>query len=197
MNLLGHQRRIHTALRHQSLVAALLGHPARPFFAVMGGAKVSDKIAFINALLQKVDHLLIGGKMAYAFLKAIGVDVGRTKVDDAEVAAAKGLATQIGAKIELPMDCLAANSDDLADVKVVSGPIPPGYEGVDIGPKTIDIYGQKLAEANPLHHTVQLVRGAAFGWAGWTDLLRVGYLAAVGFVLWRLAIISMQRKLID
>jgi len=58
-------------------------------------------------------------------------------------------------------------------------------------------WAQKLAEANPLHHTVQLVRGAAFGWAGWTDLLRVGYLAAVGFILWRLAIISMQRKLID
>jgi lipooligosaccharide transport system permease protein len=56
---------------------------------------------------------------------------------------------------------------------------------------------QKLAEANPLHHTVQLVRGAAFGWAGWTDLLRVAYLFGFGLVLWRLAISSMQRKLID
>ena len=58
-------------------------------------------------------------------------------------------------------------------------------------------WAQKLAEANPLHHTVQLVRGAAFGWAGWTDLLRVAYLFGFGVVLWRLAIMSMQRKLID
>jgi phosphoglycerate kinase len=132
------------------IIDSLLANPARPFFAVMGGAKVSDKIAFINALLKKVDHLLIGGKMAYAFLKAIGVDVGGTKVDDAELAAAKGMATQVGAKIELPMDYLVAKSDDLADTKVVSGPIPPGYAGVDIGPKTIDIYHQKLAEAKTI-----------------------------------------------
>jgi lipooligosaccharide transport system permease protein len=58
-------------------------------------------------------------------------------------------------------------------------------------------WAQKLAEANPLHHTVELVRGAAFGWAGWTDLLRVAYLFGFGLVLWRLAIMSMQRKLID
>jgi lipooligosaccharide transport system permease protein len=58
-------------------------------------------------------------------------------------------------------------------------------------------WAQKLAEANPLHNTVQLVRGAAFGWAGWTDLLRVGFLLAFGIALWRLAIFSMQRKLID
>jgi lipooligosaccharide transport system permease protein len=58
-------------------------------------------------------------------------------------------------------------------------------------------WAQKLAELNPLHHTVQLVRGAAFGWAGWTDLLRVAYLFGFGLLLWRLAIASMQRKLID
>jgi lipooligosaccharide transport system permease protein len=58
-------------------------------------------------------------------------------------------------------------------------------------------WAQKLAELNPLHHTVQLVRGAAFGWAGWTDLLRVAYLLGFGLLLWRLAIASMQRKLID
>jgi lipooligosaccharide transport system permease protein len=58
-------------------------------------------------------------------------------------------------------------------------------------------WAQKLAEVNPLHHTVELVRGAAFGWAGWTDLLRVAYLFGFGLLLWRLAIASMQRKLID
>jgi phosphoglycerate kinase len=129
------------------VIDGLLAAPGRPFFAVMGGAKVSDKLAFIDALLKKVDHILIGGKMAYAFLKALGVDVGGTKVDDKELAAAKGLVPQVGAKIELPMDCVAAKSDDLAQTQVARGPIPVGYEGVDIGPKTIDIYRQKLAEA--------------------------------------------------
>ena len=70
--------------------------------AVMGGAKVSDKIAFINALLEKVDHLLVGGKMAYAFLKAIGVDVGATRVGEEEEAAARKLIPHIGSKIALP-----------------------------------------------------------------------------------------------
>ncbi|HET6573137.1 MAG TPA: phosphoglycerate kinase [Fimbriiglobus sp.] len=130
-----------------NVIDGLLADPERPFFAVMGGAKVSDKIAFINALLKKVDHLLIGGKMAYAFLKAIGVDVGGTKVDDAELSAAKELVPQVGAKISLPIDYLVAKSDDLAQTQVVQGPIPHGYEGVDIGPKTIDLYAEKIAAA--------------------------------------------------
>jgi phosphoglycerate kinase len=129
------------------VIEGLLSNPERPFFAVMGGAKVSDKIAFINALLQKVDHLLVGGKMAYAFLKAIGVDVGGTKVDDAELHAAKDLVPQVGAKISLPIDYLVAKSDDLAQTQVVQGPIPHGYEGVDIGPKTVEGYAEKIKAA--------------------------------------------------
>jgi phosphoglycerate kinase len=128
------------------VIDGLLTNPERPFFAIMGGAKVSDKLTFLDALLKKVDHVLIGGKMAYAFLKALGVDTGGTKVDDKELAAARELVPQVGAKIELPMDCVAAKSDDLSQMQVAEGPIPAGYEGVDIGPKTIDIYRQKLAE---------------------------------------------------
>ena len=129
------------------VIDRLLAEPERPFFAVMGGAKVSDKIAFINALLGKVDHLLIGGKMAYAFLKAMGIDVGGTKVDDKELAAARELVPQVGMKISLPVDYLVANSDDLADAKVVKGPIPAGYEGVDLGAKTIESYREKIQAA--------------------------------------------------
>jgi phosphoglycerate kinase len=129
------------------VIHALLTNPARPFVAVMGGAKVSDKIAFINALLEKVDQLLIGGKMAYAFLKAMGIDVGSTRVADEELSAAKELVPQVGLKITLPIDYLVAKSDDLADSKVVKGPIPQGYEGVDIGPQTIEVYREKIQSA--------------------------------------------------
>jgi phosphoglycerate kinase len=129
------------------VIDGLLANPEHPFFAVMGGAKVSDKIAFINALLQKVDHLLVGGKMAYAFLKAIGVDVGGTKVDDKELAAAKELVPQVGMKISLPIDYLVAKSDDLSQTQVAQGPIPHGFEGVDIGPKTTEGYSEKIKAA--------------------------------------------------
>jgi phosphoglycerate kinase len=119
------------------VIDALMSHPKQPVVAIMGGAKVSDKINFINALLAKVDKLLVGGKMTYTFLKARGVNVGATKVDDAELAAAQPLLAQVGKKIVLPVDYLAAKSDDLNTTRVCEGDIPAGFEGVDIGPKTI------------------------------------------------------------
>jgi phosphoglycerate kinase len=129
------------------VIDGLMSQPKRPVIAIMGGAKVSDKIAFINALLSKVDQLLIGGKMTYAFLKAQGVDVGATRVPDEEVQAAKPLLAEVGKKITLPVDCIAAKSDDLLKTGVCEGAIPAGYEGVDIGPKTIELYKAKIAEA--------------------------------------------------
>src|SRR5439155_22576747 len=77
------------------VIDAIMGSPKRPLLAVMGGAKVSDKINFINALLAKVDHLLIGGKMTYTFMKARGLAVGSMKIDDEEVANAKKLLPQV------------------------------------------------------------------------------------------------------
>lgn len=133
--------------RELEIIDGLLGNAGRPFLSVMGGAKVSDKIAFINTLLEKVDHLLIGGKMAYAFLKAIGTGTGSTRVADEEVEAARKLLPYVGTKISLPVDALCAKSDDLSQTKVFEGPIDAGYEGVDIGPKTREIYGQKIASA--------------------------------------------------
>jgi phosphoglycerate kinase len=129
------------------VIDGLMGNPKRPLLAVMGGAKVSDKVKFIHALLGKVDHLLIGGKMTYTFLKAQGVSVGNMQIDDKEVAAAKDLLPQVGTKISLPVDSLCARSDDLKTTQVVEGPIPVGYEGVDIGPKTIARYAEQIQKA--------------------------------------------------
>ncbi len=126
------------------IIDGLLLSPKRPLLAVMGGAKVSDKVKFIHALLSKVDHLLIGGKMTYAFLKAKGVDVGSTKVADEEVAAAKPLLDRLDRQITLPVDYVCAKSDDLDSTKVFEGPIPTGYEGVDIGPKTLAHFANKI-----------------------------------------------------
>lgn len=129
------------------VIDSLMATPKRPMLAIMGGAKVSDKMAFINALLGKVDQLLIGGKMTYAFLKAQGVDVGGCTVPDEEAASAKGLLSHVGTKIVLPVDYLAANSKDLTQTQIAEGPVPAGFEGVDIGPKTVAAYTAKIASA--------------------------------------------------
>ena len=128
------------------VIDGLMSNPKRPLLAVMGGAKVSDKIAFIHALLGKVDHLLIGGKMTYSFLKAKGVSVGATRVADEEVAAATPLLDQVDMKITLPTDCLAAKADDLTQTRVFEGAIADGFEGVDIGPATLAHYANKIRQ---------------------------------------------------
>ncbi len=129
------------------IIDGLMTEPKRPVLGIMGGAKVSDKIAFINTLLAKVDHLLIGGKMTYTFLKAQGVDVGATRVGDEEIEAAKPLLAHVGKKITLPVDYVAAKSDDLLQTQVCEGPIPAGFEGVDIGPKTIEHYKAQIKDS--------------------------------------------------
>jgi phosphoglycerate kinase len=129
------------------VIDGLMAHPKRPVVSVMGGAKVADKINFIQALLAKVDELLIGGKMTYAFYKAQGIGVGSCEVADVEVAAATSLLPHVGTKITLPADSLCAKSDDLAQTLVAEGAIPAGYVGVDIGPKTIAMYGDRIRSA--------------------------------------------------
>lgn len=123
--------------RELEVLDQLLTRPARPLIALMGGAKVSDKLGFLHALLQKVDALLIGGKMTYAFWKAQGRSVGSTVVAEVEVEAARPFLQQVGGKIILPEDCIAARSDDLQQISLCHGEIPPGYEGVDVGPRTV------------------------------------------------------------
>ena len=130
------------------VIDGLMTAPKRPVLAIMGGAKVSDKINFITALLGKVDQLLIGGKMAYIFLKLKGFDVGGTRVAAEELAAAQPLLQHVGGKITLPVDCLAAKSSDLSVTKTVSVAggegIPADYEGVDIGPQTRQLFAERI-----------------------------------------------------
>jgi phosphoglycerate kinase len=129
------------------VIDSLMSHPKRPLLAVMGGAKVSDKINYINALLGKVDHLLIGGKMTYTFLRAKGVSVGAMQIAPEELTAAEKLLPHVGGKITLPVDSLVARSEDLTQTQVVEGPISAGYQGVDIGPRTLAQYTDKIKSA--------------------------------------------------
>jgi phosphoglycerate kinase len=129
------------------VIDGLMSHPRRPVVAVMGGAKVSDKLNFVKALLAKVDELLIGGKMTFAFYKAQGISVGGCEVADEEVNAAKSLLPHVGTKIMLPLDSLCAKVGDLTQTQVCEGPIPDGFAGVDIGPKTIRKYQEKIRAA--------------------------------------------------
>jgi phosphoglycerate kinase len=127
--------------------------PKRPFVAILGGAKVSDKIKLISALLPKVDKILIGGAMAYTLLKARGVAVGASMVEADQVEEMKSLLARAGDKILLPADHLATDRFDFKAMqagapqttKDVS--IPDGLMGLDIGPKTVAEYGKVIAGA--------------------------------------------------
>jgi phosphoglycerate kinase len=129
-----------------------LAEPNKPFIAIIGGAKVSDKIMVIENLLSKVDQLIIGGGMAYTFLKAQGYEIGKSLVEDDRVAMAKGLlsrAVQNGVEILLPQDHLAA-SEFAADsfYQVCSNDdFPADAMGLDIGPDSINTFNAAIAEA--------------------------------------------------
>ena len=122
--------------------------PQRPFVAILGGAKVSDKIAVIEALLEKADTLLVGGAMAYTFFLAQGKKVGKSLVEKDRVELAKSLLAKAGGKIVLPVDTVVSDkmSDD-AETRVVEGDIPDELEGFDIGPKTVELFKGKIATA--------------------------------------------------
>jgi len=116
----------------------LLEDPPRPLIFVLGGAKLSTKLAVVTNMLQKVDHFLIGGGMAYTFLKARGHDVGSSLVEDDFLAEAGKVLAEGGDKIELPVDHVIARAvDDPGSAEAVDTPdIPEGYMGVDIGAST-------------------------------------------------------------
>jgi phosphoglycerate kinase len=136
-------------------INALMDHSQPPMLAIMGGAKVSDKINFIKVLLTKVDTLLIGGKMTYTFLKAQGVEVGGCLIDPQdEDLVRKALLSEVGRKIVLPVDYLVAQVFEdqakklvIGESRVVEGPIPAGFAGVDIGPKTLADYTKRIERA--------------------------------------------------
>ena len=125
-----------------------VSQPERPFVAILGGAKVSDKINVIHALLDKADTLLIGGAMAYTFFLAQGKNVGKSLVEKDKVDLAKSLLDKAGDKIKLPVDTVvAAEMSDDADASIVEGNIPDDLEGFDIGPKTREMYVGEIKNA--------------------------------------------------
>jgi phosphoglycerate kinase len=122
--------------------------PQRPFVAILGGAKVSDKINVIEELLGKCDALLIGGAMAYTFFLAQEKEIGKSLVERDKVELAKGLLAKAGGKIKLPVDTVISNEmTDTAQTQLVEGNIPADMEGFDIGPKTQEIYKAEVARA--------------------------------------------------
>lgn len=125
-------------------------NPVRPFVAILGGAKVSDKIAVINNLLDKVDTLIIGGGMAYTFLKAQGQEVGNSLLEADKMDYALEMvekAKEKGVKLLLPVDHVVGKEFSNDTEKAVVETIEAGWSGFDIGPKTIELYKNALADA--------------------------------------------------
>ena len=127
-----------------------MSHPEKPFIAILGGAKVSDKIAVIESLLTKVDSLIIGGAMAYTFLKAQGEPVGKSRVEDDKLDLARQLLQDAKArkvKMLLPVDHVVASQIDLnARVQTVKA-IPENLMGLDIGPESIELFSEEISRA--------------------------------------------------
>jgi len=126
----------------------------RPFVAILGGAKVSDKIAVIENLLDKVDAILIGGAMAYTFFKAAGRKIGKSLCEDDFLDKATELleqAEETGCEIVLPLDTVVAKEFKAgAENKIVADDIEPEWEGLDIGPKTRELFAEKLKDARTI-----------------------------------------------
>ena len=126
-------------------------NPVRPFAAILGGAKVSDKLAVVKNLLGKVDTLIIGGGMAYTFLKAQGHAVGKSLCEDDQLEYARemiALAKERGVQFLLPVDSVAADKFDAeANTQVVGEDVPDGWMGLDIGPKSIELFANAVKAA--------------------------------------------------
>ncbi len=126
-----------------------LSSPPRPFVGLLGGAKVSDKIDVVRSLLSKVDRLLIGGGMAYTFVRAKGLPTGKSLVEEDKIELARELLSEGGAKLELPQDhVVASRFDASAETRTLPiGEIPDGWMGLDIGPATVAAYGEQIRKS--------------------------------------------------
>jgi phosphoglycerate kinase len=136
-------------------LSSLLGDPGRPFVAVVGGAKVGDKIKLMGHLLGKIDALIVGGAMAYTFLHARGISIGASLVDDDHIGMAHDLiddAARLGVRIALPIDhVIARDFDEHAPTQITDGSsIPEGFMGLDIGPRTREKFREILAGARTI-----------------------------------------------
>ncbi len=133
------------------VMAGALENPQRPFVAILGGAKVSDKIGVINNLIDKVDSLIIGGGMAYTFFKAQGYSIGKSICEDDKLELAKELLAKAAAKgvsISLPVDNVIADAfDNNANVKLADHNIPDGWMGLDIGERSVEAFSKIIKNA--------------------------------------------------
>lgn len=123
-------------------------NPVHPFVAILGGAKVSDKIGVIEHLLDKADKIIVGGGMTYTFYAAKGIKIGNSLVEEDKIELAKELLEKAGDKIVLPVDNVCApefNND--APAEVFEGDIPDGYMALDIGPKSVELFKSVLKDA--------------------------------------------------
>ncbi|MBM3317816.1 MAG: phosphoglycerate kinase [Candidatus Eisenbacteria bacterium] len=141
--------------RELEFLGGLLGTPARPFLALLGGAKVSGKIEVIESLLPRVDGLLIGGAMMFTFWRAQGLRTGRSLVEEEHVETARrilGRAAELGKTLLLPVDCVAAGDPAAgAPGRVADGEtLESGEAGVDIGPRTRELFRERLAGGQTL-----------------------------------------------
>jgi phosphoglycerate kinase len=141
--------------REVEVLSGLVEDPDRPFVAILGGAKVSDKLAVIDKLIERVDTLLIGGAMAFTFIASQGGHVGASLVEPellGEVAAAKRKAADLGVEIVIPTDVVAAEGmDEEAATSVVAADrIPDGHMGLDIGPETARRFAEVVATAKTI-----------------------------------------------
>ena len=131
-----------------------VSNPARPFIVILGGAKVADKIGVIENLLPKADAIIIGGGMAYTFLKSQGKQIGNSKLEKEKLEVAKSIlakAKQLKKKILLPIDHVVVdNIDANAKTEIVGEDIPDGKIAVDIGPKTVKLFEEKLKSAKTI-----------------------------------------------
>jgi phosphoglycerate kinase len=131
------------------VLRTLTGDPARPYVVVLGGSKVSDKLGVINALLPKVDRLLIGGGMAFTFFAARGHGVGRSLVQEDQIEATRRLLDEHPDKLVLPLDIVVADrfAADAESQVVAADSIPDGWMGLDIGPRSVRQFATILADA--------------------------------------------------
>jgi phosphoglycerate kinase len=132
-----------------TVLRELTGDPARPYAVVLGGSKVSDKLAVINSLLPKVDKLLVGGGMCFTFLAAQGHEVGDSLLEPDQLEACRAFLREAADKIVLPADIVVATeiTDDAQTQLVAADAIPPGSKGLDIGPESVRAFAAVLAEA--------------------------------------------------
>ena len=136
-------------LRELEVLGRLTGDPARPYVVVLGGSKVSDKLAVIQALLPKVDKLLIGGGMCFTFLRAQGHEVGGSLLEQDMADTCRDLLERAGGKIVLPADVVVADevSADAATETVPADAMPAGRKGLDIGPEAVAAFTRALSGA--------------------------------------------------